>query len=202
MNEISIQFSQAWAYGGWIMWVMAGLSVIAVAIVLVIMITQRREAICPSALVHEVFDLISRCKKDEAHQACLRRPCPFSAIALDAMASGSKAADTVATTGSHIAERLNGTVDYLADIGAIAPLVGLLGTVLGMFSAFGGIASDVAANARPVVLAQGVSQAIVTTIFGLIIAIPCLAMHAFLRRRAAKRIAELETLSDKILKVC
>jgi biopolymer transport protein ExbB len=100
-----------------------------------------------------------------------------------------------AAAGGRIANRMYSSVEWLADIAAIAPLVGLLGTVLGMFSAFGGIASDVAANAKPVVLAQGVSQAIVTTIFGLAIAIPCLFAHAFFRRRAARRIAEIEELS-------
>ena len=61
-----------------------------------------------------------------------------------------------------------------------------------MFQAFGGIASDVSAGAKPVVLAQGVSQAIVTTIFGLAVAIPSLVLYAFFRRRAQKRVAELE----------
>ena len=97
--------------------------------------------------------------------------------------------------GGRIADRLMAQVEWLADLGAIAPLVGLLGTVLGMFQAFGGIASDLAANARPVVLAQGVSQAIVTTVFGLVVSIPCLACHAFLRRRTARRIAGLESLA-------
>ena len=82
---------------------------------------------------------------------------------------------------------------------AIAPLVGLLGTVLGMFKAFGGIASDVAAGAKPVVLAQGVSQAIVTTILGLAVAIPSLVAYAVLRRRAAKRISELEAAAEEVL---
>ena len=89
-------------------------------------------------------------------------------------------------------------MDWLADIAAIAPLVGLLGTVLGMFQAFGGIATDVAAGAKPVVLAQGVSQAIVTTIFGLAVAIPSLLAHAFFRRRAARIIAALEEKADEI----
>ena len=102
--------------------------------------------------------------------------------------------------GGRIADRMYGSVEWLADIAAIAPLVGLLGTVLGMFSAFGGIASDVAANAKPVVLAQGVSQAIVTTIFGLVVAIPSLAAYAFFRRRTAKRVAELEEMADEVLR--
>ncbi len=101
-------------------------------------------------------------------------------------------AKDLAAEGARIAQRAQAAVDYLADIAAIAPLVGLLGTVLGMFRAFGGIASDVAQGAKPVVLAQGVSQAIVTTIFGLAIAIPALVAYACFRRRAARRIAELE----------
>ena len=97
--------------------------------------------------------------------------------------------------GGRVADRLMSQVEWLADIAAIAPLVGLLGTVLGMFQAFGGIASDVAAGAKPMVLAQGVSQAIVTTIFGLVVAIPCQVCHAILRRRTARRIAGLESLA-------
>ncbi len=113
------------------------------------------------------------------------------------MAKLKKAKDPEAE-GARIAERLHASVDWLADIAAIAPLVGLLGTVLGMFQAFGGIATDVAAGAKPVVLAQGVSQAIVTTIFGLVVAIPSLVMHAFLRRRASRLIAALEEKADEV----
>jgi biopolymer transport protein ExbB/TolQ len=110
-----------------------------------------------------------------------------------------KAAKDPAAEGARIAAAAFASVDWLADIAAIAPLVGLLGTVLGMFQAFGGIAADVTAGAKPVVLAQGVSQAIVTTIFGLVVAIPALVFHALFRRRAARRIAELEERADEVL---
>ena len=103
-----------------------------------------------------------------------------------------RAAKDPAAEGGRIADAMMASVDWLADIAAIAPLVGLLGTVLGMFQAFGGIASDVSAGAKPVVLAQGVSQAIVTTIFGLVVAIPSLAAYAVFRRRAQRRIGEIE----------
>ena len=109
-----------------------------------------------------------------------------------------KASKDPEAEGSRIAERVYSAVDWLADIAAITPLVGLLGTVLGMFQAFGGIASDVVAGAKPVVLAQGVSQAIVTTIFGLVVAIPSLVMHALFRRRAARMIAALEEKADEV----
>jgi biopolymer transport protein ExbB len=120
-----------------------------------------------------------------------------SVCVLDALARLAEAKDRAAE-GGRIADRITSQVDWLADIAAIAPLVGLLGTVLGMFKAFGGIASDVSAGAKPVVLAQGVSQAIVTTIFGLAVAIPCLLAYAFFRRRAMKRIAEIEEKADEV----
>ena len=160
MNDIT--FGQAWEYGGSLMWVLAGFSVFALAVMIYLWFAQSRWIFFPLA------------KKR-----------------LDA-------AKDKAAEGGRIAARALSAVDWLADIAAIAPLVGLLGTVLGMFQAFGGIASDVSAGAKPVVLAAGVSKAIVTTIFGLAVAIPSLVAYAFFRRRAAKRIAELEEAADEV----
>ncbi len=158
-----ITFEQAWTYGGFLMWVLAFFSVMALTVMLYLWLVQRK-----GSFVREGIERL-------------------------------KAAKDPAAEGARIAERAFASVDWLADIAAIAPLVGLLGTVLGMFQAFGGIAADVTAGAKPVVLAQGVSQAIVTTIFGLVIAIPCLVMHAVFRRRAARIIAALEEKADEVL---
>ena len=157
MNAIT--FGQAWTYGGPLMWVLALLSVMALAVVIYLWYAHR-----PGICVPEAVSRIRAAKDPSAE-------------------------------GGRIADAMMSSVDWLADIAAIAPLVGLLGTVLGMFQAFGGIASDVSAGAKPVVLAQGVSQAIVTTIFGLVVAIPCLAAYAIFRRRAQRRIAEIEAVS-------
>jgi len=109
------------------------------------------------------------------------------------------AAKDAESEGGRIADRLMSQAEWLADIAAIAPLVGLLGTVLGMFQAFGGIASDVSVGAKPMVLAQGVSQAIVTTIFGLVVAIPALLAYAFFRRRAQRRVDEVQQAAAEAL---
>ena len=203
MNETGMTLAQAWNYGGLLMWVLAALSVVALAIVLYLLFAQRREALMPRTLMSDVFSKLQVGDHGEARRLCGRRPCAFAALALAALDAARGAAQgqrvdvsqAAGTAGAHVAEQLQAAVDWLADIAAIAPLVGLLGTVLGMFQAFGGIANDIAANAKPVVLAAGVSQAIITTVFGLVISIPCLACHAFLRRRTAKRIAGLETLA-------
>ncbi len=206
MSETGITLAQAWAYGGPLMWVLAGISVIALAVVLYLLFAQRQGALAPWSLVSDVFSKLQVRDWGEARRLCERRPCAFSELVLAALDAargvpqGAKidAAGAIETAGSHVAARLQASVDWLADLAAIAPLVGLLGTVLGMFQAFGGIAGDLAANARPVVLAQGVSQAIVTTVFGLVVSIPCLVFHAMLRRRTASRIASLENLGSII----
>ena len=118
MNAIT--FGQAWTYGGPLMWVLALLSVLALAVVIYLWYAHR-----PGICVPEAVSRIRAAKDPSAE-------------------------------GGRIADAMMSSVDWLADIAAIAPLVGLLGTVLGMFQAFGGIASDVSAGAKPVVLAQGV----------------------------------------------
>lgn len=203
MSEVGITLLEAWKCGGWLMWVLAGISVLALAAVMYLLVAHRRGALAPRTLMSDVFSKLQVGDHGEARRLCERRPCAFASITLAALdaARGTPAgqranvSSAIETAGAHVAERLQASVDWLADLAAIAPLVGLLGTVLGMFQAFSGIAGDLAANARPVVLAQGVSQAIVTTAFGLAVSIPCLVFHAILRRRTAKRIASLETLA-------
>jgi len=208
MNVSGITLADAWSKGGSLMWVLAGLSVVALAVVLYLFLAQRRGALTPRALISDVFSRLQARDYGEARRLCQRRPCAFGALVLSALDAlrgtpqGTKppVAAAVETAGAHIADRLQAAVDWLADLAAIAPLVGLLGTVVGMYQAFGGIASDLAANARPVVLAQGVSQAIITTMFGLVVSIPCLVFHAMLRRRTARRISGLETLAVQLEK--
>ena len=203
MAETGITLLQAWKAGGNLMWVLAGLSVLALAVVLYLLFAQRRGSLAPRSLLSDVFSKLQTGDHGEARRLCDRRPCAFSTIALAALDVAQRTpagqrvdvSTAVETAGAHVAERLQASVDWLADIAAVAPLVGLLGTVLGMFQAFNGLGGDLAANARPVVLAQGMSQAIITTVFGLVVAIPCMLFHAFLRRRTAKRIAGLETLA-------
>ena len=200
-----ITFLQAWSYGGWLMWVLAALSVLALALVIYLVLVHRSASVVPGDLVSDVLGRLQDNDPGEARRLCERRPCAFSDVtlaALDAVrtapqGSAARVKETLETAGAHVAGRIHATTEYLLDIATIAPLVGLLGTVLGMFKAFGAVANDVA-SAKPVVLAEGVSQAIVTTVFGLLIAIPVMVAYAFLRRRAARRVDELETAAADV----
>jgi biopolymer transport protein ExbB len=102
------------------------------------------------------------------------------------------------TEGGRVAASLNNRVTYLADIGMIAPLLGLLGTVLGIIRSFGALGSDLG-TARYVLLSKGISEALVNTCAGLAVGIPAMIFYAFFRGKSQKLISELESASTHVL---
>ncbi len=102
------------------------------------------------------------------------------------------------TEGTRVASSLNNRATYLADIGMIAPLLGLLGTVFGIIASFGALGADVG-SARYVALSRGISQALINTATGLAIGIPAMVFYAFFRGRVQKLISELESATTHVL---
>ncbi len=102
------------------------------------------------------------------------------------------------TEGTRVASSLNNRVTYLADIGMIAPLLGLLGTVLGIIRSFGALGADLG-TARYVLLSKGISEALVNTCAGLAIGIPAMIFYAFFRGKSQKLISELESATTHVL---
>lgn len=98
--------------------------------------------------------------------------------------------------GIRQAAGLSQRVSYLADVGAIAPMIGLLGTVSGMIKAFSALAGDVAAS-KPLMLASGVSEALVCTAGGLLVGIMSFAAYALFRTRAGRLTADLEAATTQ-----
>ena len=204
--QTGMSFAQAWAYGGWVMWVLAAISVFALALVFWFFVTLREGGLVPHALFTDVVAAVRGGNLVEARRLCDRSSCGYSQVvstALDVLqdmptADSATIREAVESEGARQAESLHGQTELLLDVATIAPMVGLLGTVLGMLTAFSSIAGDVA-SAKPVVLAAGVSQAIVTTVFGLIVAIPSMAFYALFRRRAAKRLSQLEAAASETI---
>jgi biopolymer transport protein ExbB len=102
------------------------------------------------------------------------------------------------TEGTRVASGLNNRVTYLADIGTIAPLIGLLGTVIGIVKSFSALGADLG-SARYMQLSKGVSEALINTAGGLAIGIPALIFYAFFRGRAQRLISELESAVTHVL---
>ncbi len=102
------------------------------------------------------------------------------------------------TEGTRVASNLNNRVTYLADIGMIAPLLGLLGTVIGIIRSFAALGSDVGTQ-RYMQLSHGISEALFNTAAGLAIGIPAMIFYAFFRGRSQRLISELESAVTHIL---
>ena len=103
--------------------------------------------------------------------------------------------EVAAAEGSRQASILNGRISHLYDIGTIAPMVGLLGTVLGMIKAF----NNIGVGAAQMELAPGVSQALITTASGLVIGIPSFIFYSFFRGRVTKLISEMEAATTHLM---
>jgi biopolymer transport protein ExbB len=206
--QSGMSIRDAWRYGGWIMWVLAGGSVTGLALTLYLFWTLRASQIAPASLLSELMLYVRSGDLATARRTCELRSSPLSRIALAAFdhmrhTSVSQPAllrADVEAEGMRQAEAIQGETQLLLDLSVIAPMLGLLGTVMGMLKAFGSVATDVA-SAKPVVLAAGVSQAIVTTIFGLLVAIPSMVAYAYFRRRAARQIAALEASATALVTV-
>lgn len=102
------------------------------------------------------------------------------------------------TEGTRIASNLNNRVIYLADIGMLAPMIGLLGTVIGIIRSFGALGADLG-TARYTLLSKGISEALINTSAGLAIGIPAMVFFAFFRGRSQKLISDLETAVTHVL---
>ncbi len=205
-------FGMTWGqileYGGTVLWIILGVSVIALACVFWLLIVLRKGASVPKAHVAEVLECLKEGKLQEARTLCEERPCAYTAMARKAIEflSSTPYADPVLLKevvqgeGQVQAARILGRPGLLMHVVTIAPMLGLLGTVLGMLASFISIAGDVAA-AKPVLLAQGMAKAIITTVAGLIVAIAASVFHAVFTYRAERIAYALSASADELLTV-
>ena len=204
--EATISWQEAIRNGGWIMYVLGFLSILAVAFIIYFFVVLRGSQVAPDRLQRDLRESIEDDKVEQARKLCEDRPCPLSAVALSAMdymrdvgeADPALLKDVMEGEGARQSEAIQGQTQYLMDIAVVAPMIGLLGTVLGMLRAFGSIALDFA-KAKPVLLANGVSMALVTTAFGLLVGIPAMMFYSYFRRQSSKMVSELESASTDLL---
>ncbi len=120
---------------------------------------------------------------------------------LEAYIKGRKTQDHLKTVAEEIARaeipKLEGYVNAIGAIAAIAPLLGFLGTVTGMIQVFEALSVEGLSN--PEVLSSGISQALITTAFGLSIAIPSLAAYWYFRSKLSFVVSQLENLATELI---
>jgi len=182
------------------------LSVIFVMLVIVYILTIRRGAVVSSGFMATADALLR--KRDylgllavsnrhgEAIARVVQKVLDFTTK--NPGADFQQVREIAETEGTRVASNLNNRVIYLADIGMIAPMLGLLGTVFGIIQSFGALGADLG-TARYALLSTGVSQALVNTAAGLAVGIPAMICYAFFRGRVQRIISELESAVTHIL---
>ena len=186
---------------GWIIiLVLLALSLTAAYLIFDQVMTIRRKDIMPPELGETVREALKAGKVEQARQACADQPCLLSFVLLHGISelefgwtSVEKAVEDALAEQS---ARLLRKVEYLSVIGNIAPMVGLLGTVIGMIAAFQQVAANEGNNAPQ--LAEGIYQALVTTVGGLIVAIPAIGAFAIFRNRIDQFIAESAYIAQHV----
>lgn len=183
--------------GGWvgitILLTLLALSMTAAYLVFDHALTIRREVIVPRGLGDVVYKSLSMGQRAQAEQQCQEKPSLLATVLLSGIGErkfGWPAIEkAVEDSVAQQAARLFRRIEYLSVIGNIAPMVGLLGTVTGMIFAFRAVASTQgAAGAGD--LAEGIYQALITTVAGLLVAIPALGAFAIFRNRVESLVAD------------
>ncbi len=188
-----IVFSGGWT-GFLIVMLLLALSLTAAYLVFEHIMTLRASELMPEGVASRVRELLAAERLIDAEEACRQQPSFLSFVLLSGLAEadGDWPAVEKALEDS-LAEqsaRLFRKIEYLSVIANIAPMIGLLGTVTGMIFAFQQVASTQGA-AGAGQLAEGIYQALVTTVGGLIVAIPSLGAFAILRNRGDQLVAEV-----------
>lgn len=195
---LEIVFSGGWV-GVSIMLFLIALSIVAAYLVIDHLLTIRRREIMPEGLAEHVRELLQAGCLAEADQSCRTHPSVLAFVLLhgiaEADAGWAAVEKALEDAMAEQAARLFRKIEYLSVIGNIAPMVGLLGTVTGMIIAFQRVAiSQGTAGAAD--LAEGIYQALVTTVAGLLIAIPSLGAFAIFRNRVDQFVAEVAYLAQ------
>lgn len=187
--------------GGWLMAPLILCSVIAAAIIIERLWTLKRKRVLPEGMNAKVWTWVDKGELDERHVQVLRDSSPLGRILAAGLAARSRERDIIKEqiedTGRHVAHDLNRFLTTLGTIAAISPLIGLLGTVVGMVRVFAAITANGVGN--PTVLADGISQALVTTAAGLSVAIPALIGYRYLRNHVDSLVVDMEQEATKLV---
>ena len=178
------------------------LSFTLVALFVMNFLTARQENVCPLALIED-FELHLDGKQYQEAYELARNDDSFLGNVLSAglekLQSGySQAIEAMQEVGEEENMKLEHRLSYMALIGTISPMVGLFGTVHGMIKAFNVIASG-QGTPKPTDLAKGISTALFTTLVGLAIAIPAIAVYNILKNRVATLVLQVGITSEGLM---
>lgn len=188
--------------GGPVMWPLMACSILAVAIVVERLVNLRPTKVLPPAEVEHLGSLIDGGLLEQAEDYCDRHPGPLTNIVAAALEARGEAPEgirqVVVDQGRQEVPRLQRYLVILGTVASVSPLLGLLGTVLGMIDVFRVVSTQGVGHADS--LAGGISEAMITTATGLGIAIPALVAYNAFSNKANGLILEMERLALRFIK--
>ena len=189
--------------GGFLIWPILLCSVVALAIVIERFSSLRTSIVAPPELTERVAKLLKKGNIDTKSVSEIEEHSPLGTV----LAAGLKnpnqhrvvVKEAVEEAGRHVVHDLEKHLQTLGTIAAITPLLGLLGTVIGMIKVFSAITTFGVGD--PQALAAGISEALVTTAAGLSVGIPCLMFHRYFRGKVNELTVDMEQQALKFMKI-
>jgi biopolymer transport protein ExbB len=189
--------------GGWLMWPILACSVVATAIVIERFWALRRERVLPRELMERVRDWERMGRVPPQNMDDLKSGSPLGRLIGAGLSSRDRRREVIRESieenGRQVVHQLERYLNTLGTIASISPLLGLLGTVIGMIRVFNVITLQGVGD--PAVLAGGISEALITTATGLTVAIPSLMFYRHFRGRVDEFVISMEREAVMLMEV-
>ena len=188
--------------GGWLMWPLIAFSVIAIAIIAERFWSLQTKRISPPGLIGQLWQWLQHHQVDE-HRIESLQTTPLGQILAVGLVyrdcPRELTKENIEDVGRHVTLSLEKNLKTLGTIAAVTPLIGLLGTVIGMIQVFSVITTEGVGN--PETLAGGISVALITTATGLFIAIPSLIFYRYFRGKINNLVIDMEQQAMKLIEI-
>lgn len=189
--------SGVFATGGLLIYPLLALLIAGLVIIVIKALQLRRQTTISPAVIEKVEQLVLDGKIPEATAFCKQNSVPMTRVLLAGIVnyekSESELKEILEQAGRQEIPKIRSFLPALGTIASVAPLLGLLGTVVGMIEVFSIISQEASVN--PSKLAGGISQALVTTAFGMVIAMPTLAAYNYFIAKVQTLVIEMEKIS-------
>ena len=189
--------------GGWLMFPLFACSVIAIAIIAERFWSLQTKRIAPPELITQIWQWLRYNQVDKDRIKSLQNNSPLGRIRAAGLAERNAPRDitkeSIEDTGRHVTALMEKNLNTLGTIAAISPLIGLLGTVVGMIKVFAAITTSGVGN--PETLAGGISEALITTAAGLVVAIPSVIFYRYFRGKINRLVVNMEEQAMQLIEI-
>jgi biopolymer transport protein ExbB len=193
--------------GGPLMYPIAGCSFALLVFVFERFIALRKGRVIPRPFVKRFLEQLreGQLDRDKALKLCQDNRSPIAQVFAAAVKKWGRASveveQAILDSGERVNNHLRRHLRVMSGISQVSPLLGLLGTVLGMIVSFNGISATTGAEGQREMLAGGIAQALITTAAGMLVAIPALTAYLYFVGRVDRLITEIDALGQQVVEL-